>query len=303
MKDPDGSDLDENDFRYPDFDLDNLQTYGLLYSWNAMMNGVQSSTANPSGVQGICPEGWHVPSLAEWNELIDTTDAHYPNCVAKALAENLTIDNTYLWMSSGDLCTPGYDQSNNNATGFSARPAGFYGSEMQFNNFHETAEFWSATQDESDDYSAYYIEIYSSSTDAHGIPFSKNHYRSVRCVRGAGGSGTTVVTPPTVGELIMINDQDVDLLQFIISGSGSSAIENYGFCMSRYDEEPTTEQSFVQYGSASSFPTYVTHPASYFVNMILNYYTDYQGPVYIRGYATNANETAYTNVYVINIGQ
>lgn len=27
------------------------------------------STSNPSGVQGICPVGWHLPSSSEWNEL------------------------------------------------------------------------------------------------------------------------------------------------------------------------------------------------------------------------------------------
>jgi uncharacterized protein (TIGR02145 family) len=251
MKDPDGSDLDENDFRYPDFDLDNLQTYGLLYSWNAMMNGGQSSTANPSGVQGICPEGWHVPSLAEWNKLIDTTNALYPNCAAKALAENLTVDDTYLWMSSSDLCTPGYDQSNNNATGFSARPAGFYGSEMQFNNFHETAEFWSATQDESDDYSAYYIEIYYSSTDAHGIPFSKNHYRSVRCVRAAGGSGT--VSDNTCPGTPTVTDEENNTYSTVLIGNQCWMAENL---RSTRRGEYTVQNAYTPGYEATNVPTY-----------------------------------------------
>jgi uncharacterized protein (TIGR02145 family) len=30
------------------------------------MNGKASSSANPSGVQGICPKDWHIPSKAEW---------------------------------------------------------------------------------------------------------------------------------------------------------------------------------------------------------------------------------------------
>jgi uncharacterized protein (TIGR02145 family) len=45
-------------------------TYGVLYNWPALMNGEQSSNNIPSGVQGVCPAGWHVPSQAEWNELI-----------------------------------------------------------------------------------------------------------------------------------------------------------------------------------------------------------------------------------------
>ena len=49
--------------------LANKSTYGLLYTWVAVMNGAASSNANPSGVQGICPNGWHLPSDLEWKEL------------------------------------------------------------------------------------------------------------------------------------------------------------------------------------------------------------------------------------------
>jgi uncharacterized protein (TIGR02145 family) len=34
-----------------------------------MMNGSQSSANNPSGIQGICPSGWHLPSDLEWEKL------------------------------------------------------------------------------------------------------------------------------------------------------------------------------------------------------------------------------------------
>ena len=50
-------------------DISNKDTYGALYSWSAAMNGSSSSTANPSGVQGVCPTGWHLPSDAEWSQL------------------------------------------------------------------------------------------------------------------------------------------------------------------------------------------------------------------------------------------
>ena len=47
----------------------NYQTYGVLYNWPAVMNGESSSTSVPSGVQGICPSGWHLPSDGEWTVL------------------------------------------------------------------------------------------------------------------------------------------------------------------------------------------------------------------------------------------
>jgi hypothetical protein len=49
----------------------NCATYGRLYDWETVMNGTSSSNAVPSGVQGICPPGWHVPSDAEWTILTD----------------------------------------------------------------------------------------------------------------------------------------------------------------------------------------------------------------------------------------
>ncbi len=44
-------------------------TYGALYTWAAAMNGAGSSSANPSGTQGVCPTGWHLPSDKEWKQL------------------------------------------------------------------------------------------------------------------------------------------------------------------------------------------------------------------------------------------
>ena len=54
-----------------DNDTTNCKLYGGLYRLNTALNGAQSSNKNPSGVQGICPAGWHFPSNAEWMQLID----------------------------------------------------------------------------------------------------------------------------------------------------------------------------------------------------------------------------------------
>lgn len=46
----------------------NCDTYGRLYTIEEL-TGRTTSNSNPSGVQGLCPPGWHVPSRAEWDEL------------------------------------------------------------------------------------------------------------------------------------------------------------------------------------------------------------------------------------------
>jgi len=42
---------------------------GRLYLWNVAMVNHASSGSNPSGVQGISPPGWHIPSYDEWKQL------------------------------------------------------------------------------------------------------------------------------------------------------------------------------------------------------------------------------------------
>ena len=49
---------------YYDDDLSNLETYGRLYPWNEAMN--YSTTP---GAQGICPDGYHIPSDEDWKAL------------------------------------------------------------------------------------------------------------------------------------------------------------------------------------------------------------------------------------------
>jgi len=47
----------------------NCEKYGRLYDWTTAMNGAGISIDVPSGVQGVCPAGWHLPSSAEWDTL------------------------------------------------------------------------------------------------------------------------------------------------------------------------------------------------------------------------------------------
>lgn len=43
---------------------------GAHYTWNAAMNG-SSAASGEEEVQGICPDGWHVPTLVMWQEMED----------------------------------------------------------------------------------------------------------------------------------------------------------------------------------------------------------------------------------------
>jgi hypothetical protein len=62
-------------------DAVNRAVYGGLYQWDELMNYTSSSITVPSGRQGICPLGWHLPSDAEWCQLETYLDASI-NCEA-----------------------------------------------------------------------------------------------------------------------------------------------------------------------------------------------------------------------------
>ena len=165
---------------YPNDNSSNMATYGLLYNWKAVMQNSSSSSANPSGVQGICPTGWHVPSDAEWTQLTDyvSSQSEYvcgndSTYIAKALASIMG------WMSSTTTCAVGNTPVDNNATGFSVLPAGGYNG--SYYSFGSSAYFWSATNRYSS--SACARSLYYADARVSLGNYSKGYSLSVRCVR------------------------------------------------------------------------------------------------------------------------
>jgi uncharacterized protein (TIGR02145 family) len=138
-------------------------TYGRLYSWATAMNNSASSTENPSGVQGVCPDGWHIPSNAEWNELRAT--------VGGSSTAGTKLKSTSGWYNSGN----GTDDY-----GFSALPGGSSRSDS-FGNVGYYGYWWSATESSSDH--AYYQEMYYDFSDVNTNNFFNYYLYSVRCVQ------------------------------------------------------------------------------------------------------------------------
>ncbi len=134
----------------------NVTTYGRLYDWAAVMQGANASTAVPSGVRGICPEGWHVPSANEWDTLtyhVFSNDDYKCGCnagsvwtssapcIANALSAATGWTNSAL-----EGCNAGNASAKRNLTGFSVIPVGYYhheSSTVQLSGNY--AYFWSAT--------------------------------------------------------------------------------------------------------------------------------------------------------------
>ena len=250
-------------------------TYGYLYNWKAVMRNSSNSQSNPSGVQGVCPNGWHVPSDAEWDELQNyvSSQSHYlcngdNNNVAKALAAKTG------WVSSTGTCAVGNIQVSNNATGFSALPAGHnYGG--SYTNYGTAATFWSSTEagsantfDRSVDYSN---AVFTRSNHPKGYGFS------VRCLRD-GGNMSLLPTVSTMGVTAITATTAVTGGN--ITDDGGSAVIARGVCWST-SHNPTTAGNHTSDGEGmGSFTcnlTGLTAGTTYFV----------------RAYAINGNGTKY----------
>ena len=156
--------------------------FGLLYNWKAVMGAAASSAANPSQIQGICPNGWHVPSDAEFTQLTDYIGTYSDyRCgrgsmsFAKALAST-----SEFWNDFDEDCSVGYLVSGNNATGFSAQPAGGWDSNSYY-GYRQSAYFWTSTAYNNDtayNRSVYYDKDY---VDIFANPKYTAH--SVRCLK------------------------------------------------------------------------------------------------------------------------
>ena len=157
-----------------DNDPANCTKYGRLYTWAAAMDSAGTWSANGKGcgykktcsptypVRGVCPEGWHLPTQAEWKALFT------------AVGDSSTVGKMLKSIS-------GWNDSGNgtDSYAFSALPAGYW--DGYYNYEGSAAVFWSPT--EYDSYYAYYMYLGYYYDDARlGINY-KIYGFSVRCVK------------------------------------------------------------------------------------------------------------------------
>jgi len=97
-------------------------TYGRLYDWatamglNATCNSSICSSQIQSKHKGICPQGWHIPSNAEWDILVKYVDPNY-------VSNTNNIAGTKLKSTSGWKNHSVYGNGTDNY-GFAALPGG-----------------------------------------------------------------------------------------------------------------------------------------------------------------------------------
>lgn len=156
---------------------------GLLYNWSGAMDTTATTYISDSfiGRRGICPAGWHVPDKDEWANLfnyVSNISAYKCNNNLAYIAKSLASKEH--WGTFSGNCAPGNNQSDNNATGFSAVPAGC-GQTSSFSSSGFETLFWTSTSSTGAFANSYSIAAILATVNSSNS--NKEYGRSVRCIR------------------------------------------------------------------------------------------------------------------------
>jgi uncharacterized protein (TIGR02145 family) len=143
-------------------DFSNCDVYGGLYQWDEMMGYTTTS-----GVQGICPDGWHLPTDAGWTSL--TTFLSGESVAGGKMKEAGTAH----WYPPNTGAT--------NSSGFTALPGGYRYTGGSCGDVGYTGLWWSSS--EGDASSAWYRGLSYGNAQVSRYGNSKSYGFSVRCLK------------------------------------------------------------------------------------------------------------------------
>ena len=174
----DVSDTEPRYYIWSDYDKDTqlgaeaLKVYGAFYNWKAALQGEEPQTsADQAPVRGVCPEGWHIPSVEEWKTLSD-----YLGSNAGAM-----LKSTSGWSDTWGESKPEYQGTDD--YGFTALPGGAR-KWNQFETLGSKGTWW--TTDAVPDYplSASYARLDASDQIlSTGSSWGKETGCSIRCLK------------------------------------------------------------------------------------------------------------------------
>jgi uncharacterized protein (TIGR02145 family) len=159
-------------------------TYGGLYSYNAA-----TKNSDPESSQGVCPEGWHIPTEAEFQNLVS-----YLTNIESELEPATVLKSTSNWVSTENLT---------NKYGFTAQPSGNR-TEVNgtYSGMGEMATWW--TSDIVDADNAKSVRIEDQNSDVIAETDNRFSAKSARCVYHGEGEAVLdgyYVVGPAAGEL------------------------------------------------------------------------------------------------------
>jgi len=245
-------------------DPSNCTNYGGLYQWNEMM-----SYSNIAGAQGICPDGWHIPTDGEWCVMENEVDAGTVDCVSYDWrgsdgGGNLKETGMTHWLTPNTGAT--------NSSGFTALPGGYWYDQYAFYDCQRKAYFWTSSQVASEEFLSRSLG-YNTARIYRG-PVKSKDALSVRCTKN--------MLPAMISTQITDITYTAATAGGVITDVGMYPVISKGVCYALYENPTLNDPHTVDGNGASPYVSRIKN---------LNPLTIY----YVRAYATNQAGTGYGN--------
>lgn len=154
--------------------LGNCSDYGGLYLWDEMMQNT-TDTIN----QGICPDGWRIPTDYDWKVLEGNVDSQYGvgnpewNGIGlRGMDAGQKLKTTWGWYNNGN----GTDNF-----GFGAIPAGAWNASGYFAFLEQYSSLFSSSQENSG--TAWARVLIYNTNESYRDHYNKSYGTSVRCIK------------------------------------------------------------------------------------------------------------------------
>jgi len=162
-------------FNYEDDDS-HVENYGRLYTWYVVTDE-----------RGVCPPGWRLPDILDWEELIFHLDA-----LAVGYDELIEDDPSLSPEAGGLLKSTGTleagdglwhepNEGASNKTALNMHPSGWRDPSGAFDGMGYSASFWAFTENSSDKGIMFYTHFFNSGF--YGNAFTKQTGYAVRCMK------------------------------------------------------------------------------------------------------------------------
>lgn len=153
---------------------------GFYYNWAAVMDGNSDSNEMPSGVRGIAPEGFHIPSKPEFEILLRYMGSQTRYTQNQNDSISKALSSTSGWTTGITPVNekwPSVGLEYNNKSGFNSRQGGYY-----FNGINEkngSAFYWTTTLEGN---SPVYFSIQNEREEPITSRISAEIFCAVRCL-------------------------------------------------------------------------------------------------------------------------
>ena len=168
--------------------MSNEESYGALYNFEAAVNGSEDTGGSEALVQGVCPDGWHLPSDSEWKELevflgMSQEEANMFGFRGTNEGSKLAGDSV-LWMKGPVMNGKEFlvDNTDFESSHFMALPGGYRsGNTGGFYQLGDIAVFWSSNP--SGDTLALTRLLHFYNTRVYRFTDSRKNGYQVRCLK------------------------------------------------------------------------------------------------------------------------